>query len=371
MAGTHSILLIAPPFDQQGGVADFCRMLRQHLNSSFCVSHLKIGSKGKNKGLWHRSLLTAFDGSQLFVKILSQKFDVIHINPSFSKFSLLRDGFFLFLINLLRLHPKTIVFFHGWDQALAEKIGRNGCLRKAFKSIYGKASRIVVLFRACRKKLISFGIPPFKIMIGTTMYECFKNSAGNSCIRKNNDGKIRILFMARLLREKGVYIAAEVAQLLLRKGFRNFKIIFAGAGREYDNLKNFIIKNDLSEYIETPGFVSGEKKKKILLSSDIFLFPTHYGEGCPVVILEAMGSGLAIVSTPVGAIPEIVQHNENGFIVNSSNPMDFAKAVEKLMEDRELLCDMKEANSKKAEANFEASMVTRKVEAIYLSIANA
>jgi len=364
----YQILLIAPPLDQQGGVADFCRMLSRHLNSSFCVSHLEIGSKGKNKGLWHRLLLTAFDGSQLFIKILSQKFDVIHINPSFSQFSLLRDGFFLFLINLLRLHPKTIVFFHGWDQTLAERITRKILLKKVFQSIFRKPSRIIVLFQRCQEQLISLGIPPCKIMIGTTMYERFENSAGNGFIRKSNDAKIRILFMARLLKEKGVFIAAKVAQLLLHSGFRDFRLIFAGTGREYKNLKSFITQNDLAEYVETSGFVWGEEKKKVLATSDIFLFPTYYGEGCPVVVLEAMGAGLAIISTAVGAIPDIVKQNENGFIINSKNPVDFARAIEILLEDRKLLRTIQEANRKKAEENFEASIVTRKVESIYLSI---
>lgn len=174
--------------------------------------------------------------------------------------------------------------------------------------------------------------------------------------------------MARLLREKGVYIAAEVARLLRQSGHERFRLILAGAGRELENLKNFIVKNHLTEYVEMPGFISGEEKKKVLLASDIFLFPTHYGEGCPLVILEAMGSGLAIVSTPVGAIPEIVRHNENGFIIDSRNPKDFAIAVEKLIEDRKLLRDMQEANKKKAEENLEARVVTRKVESLYLSI---
>jgi glycosyltransferase involved in cell wall biosynthesis len=81
-----------------------------------------------------------------------------------------------------------------------------------------------------------------------------------------------------------------------------------------------------------------------------------------------MGAGLAIVSTPAGAIPYIVEHNENGFIIDSKDPREFYKAIIKLMEDENSLGKIQKINIKKAEENYEAKIATQRIKALYLSI---
>jgi len=137
--------------------------------------------------------------------------------------------------------------------------------------------------------------------------------------------------MSRLVESKGVYIAAEVARLLVAAGLTHFKLIVAGNGPEYKGVRDYISRYGLEDYIETPGYVTGINKQEILRGSNIFLFPTYYGEGCPIVVLEAMGAGLAVVSTPVAGIPDIVEHGKNGFLIDSRNPQDFYKAVKTLI----------------------------------------
>jgi glycosyltransferase involved in cell wall biosynthesis len=134
------------------------------------------------------------------------------------------------------------------------------------------------------------------------------------------------------------------------------------------NLKSYISNHGLEGYIDVPGFISGETKKEILAKSDIFLFPSYCQEGCPVVILEAMVAGLAIVSTPAGAIPDIVKQNENGFIIDSRDPREFYEAIIKLIEDENLLRKIQKNNIEKAEENYETKIATRRIEALYLSI---
>ena len=127
-------------------------------------------------------------------------------------------------------------------------------------------------------------------------------------------------------------------------------------------------KNGLAPYTSIPGYVKGKEKEKLLKESHIFLFPPEGHEGCPVSIMEAMGAGQAVVSTPRGAIPAVVDEGESGFIRDSEDPYVFYEVVKKLLDDLELLSRMQKAAQKKAEQNYEASVVTRQLENIYLQV---
>lgn len=332
------------------------------------MENLEIGNRPGNKSYLKRFWYFFLDGLRMVIVLMKNDYQVVHLNPSLKKFSLLRDSCYFILIKIFR--KKSLVMFHGWDEDLASKLIKSYCWRKLFKNIYKNADCLIVLCNFFRKRLIEFGLIPERIKVLTTMYQKAEEPTHNP-FRVLSEEKINLLFLSRFVESKGIYIAAQVGSLLIEKGYRNFKLVFAGDGPEYKGLVHYIKKYELEEYIELKGYVTGKEKQEILDSSDIFLFPTFYGEGCPVSVLEAMGAGLAIVSTPVGAIPEIVDHKTNGLIINSRDSKEFFKAVKELIENRDLLQRMQKLNREKAESNYEARLVTRRVESIYLSILHA
>jgi len=361
------ILIVSRDFKHKGGVVNFVSLLCEKLsfNKNLKISHFV---QGKSPFRWINIILPVILLGQYFCfakKIKNFKPDVIHINPSFGSSALLRDAIFLVLINLTG-HRNILVMFHGWNDDLAKKIIKNTFFKKIFQLTYDKAITILVLSENHKNHLIMLGIPAKKINIITTMYR--KINSVRVPQQKNINDRITILFMARLVEAKGAYIATKVGKLLLENNYKNFKLIIAGDGPEYNKLENYIFENNLENYIYLSGYITGKKKSRLLHESDIFLFPTYYGEGCPIVILEAMGTGTAIISTPVAAIPKIVSNNENGYIIDSKSPEPFYKAVKKLIDDRGLLNKIKKGNKEKAEKNYEADVVTRRIEAEYRRI---
>lgn len=348
-------------------------MLMNHLSRDFETVYFAVGSKPGKENLGSRFIAFIRNIRRLRALLRTQKFNLIQINPSLTPYSLIRESVHLFLLNALHLAKRTVVFFHGWDYRLAERIRKNALWREAFARIYNKPALIFVLCRTFQEQLIQLGLTPEKIKITTTMYERGEDSKKQSESEDTKNGKVQILFMSRFLKEKGVFVSAEVGRLLAVSGRHNFHMVLAGDGdgEESRRLRHYILKKGLKGCLSTPGFVSGLMKKKLLAESDIFLFPTFYNEGCPVVILEAMGAGLAIVSTPVGAIADIVEPNENGFLISSRNPRDFYEAIDRLIEDRELLRSIQKVNKKKAQENFEAGIVTGNLESVYRSILHA
>ena len=73
------------------------------------------------------------------------------------------------------------------------------------------------------------------------------------------------------------------------------------------------------------GYVSGEDKKQIFLNADVLLLPS-YGEGLPVAILEGLSAGCAILTSDVGAIPEIVSQ-ESGILAHPGNKSELNAAL--------------------------------------------
>ncbi len=356
-----------PSKEDKGGVSIFCQVLMENLSSSFETEHFQIANRPGNKNPIRRILFFFQDIFRLRKTLKKNEYDAIHLNPSLKVLSLLRDSFFL--VYIYKFYCKNIlVMFHGWDTDLAGRVKNKAYYKKLFKYIYLKASVILVLCGQFKQQLIDIGIPSPKIKITTAMFQ--KDLIASRKKDKTVLQKTVILFMSRLVKNKGAYIAAETGKLLTENGYKDFSMIIAGDGPELEGIQRYIEKNRLGEYITTPGYISGEKKRDIFSKSDIFLFPTSYGEGCPAVVVEAMGAGLAVISTPVAAIPDIVENGLNGFIIGSKHPKEFFAAVVKLIEDRELLNKIKDRNKKKAAKKYEIKVITRKIELMYESLIN-
>ncbi len=88
------------------------------------------------------------------------------------------------------------------------------------------------------------------------------------------------------------------------------------------------------DVVRTPP-VSGEAKQACFGRADIFAFPSH-AEGMPMAVLEAMASGLPVVATAVGGLPELVKDGENGLLVPARDPARLAAALGRLVSEADL-----------------------------------
>jgi glycosyltransferase involved in cell wall biosynthesis len=129
-------------------------------------------------------------------------------------------------------------------------------------------------------------------------------------------------------------------------------------------LYKLISETGLQNRIDLPGYLRGSDKTRVLGNADIFVLPS-YGEGCPVSMLEAMAAGMAIVSTPVGGIPDLVHDGKNGILIGEVDPENIYKALKSLMSSPELLASMRTTNREVAWRCYEAGVVSAGVEDHY------
>ena len=94
--------------------------------------------------------------------------------------------------------------------------------------------------------------------------------------------------------------------------------LIIGDGPDKDMLESLTHQLQMGNYVTFKGQIQNEQIPDYLAASDVFVLPS-LSEGFPNVLLEAMASGLPIVATNVGGIPEFVKDGENGFITEPQN----------------------------------------------------
>lgn len=134
------------------------------------------------------------------------------------------------------------------------------------------------------------------------------------------------------------FVISYVGQLIERKGLPQLCTALAGIEKEGISVKAiFAGKGDLKpegEFVHFCGLLKPEDVPEFLSASDLFVLPTQ-NEGCSNAILEAMGCGLAIVSSDLPFNYDILDA-ENAILINPKNPEEIKAAILKLREDRDL-----------------------------------
>lgn len=344
-----------------GGVTNYYNILQ--LANSENISYFFV-NKAKPQSIPGTIWRLLLNYVKFIYVTISKKYKIIHINPSLDYKSFYRDAIFIIISRILQ--KKILIFFRGWLEEYEQTIKGNKFKSWLFKISYAKANKYIVLSRLFKEKLLELGVPEnTEFFIETTVADTTYLSGFNlekkiECYKE----KLHILFLSRILREKGIYIAIDSFQQFLKKiPHKQATLTIAGDGPELSKVKEYVTEKKIPGIIFT-GFVTGEMKKKVLYQSHVLLFPS-YSEGMPNAILEAMLYGMPIISRITGAIPDIVQQNVNGFLTESLQPNIFSDFLSLITTDSELYRKMSENNYKIASEKFTDQKVKERILKIY------
>jgi colanic acid/amylovoran biosynthesis glycosyltransferase len=165
-----------------------------------------------------------------------------------------------------------------------------------------------------------------------------------------------IVAIGRLITKKGFANLIRACALLLEHG-RPFRCEIFGEGPLEDQLRAQIEGSGLKELVQLRGAKPQHELRERLAAANVFVLPSvPEAEGgmdnLPTVIMEAMATGLAVVSTRIGGIPEMVIDNETGFLVRSDDSVALADAIEKVINDRSLGQKLGQAGYGRAQTLF-------------------
>lgn len=229
--------------------------------------------------------------------------------------------------------------------------------KRAVNKVLHKVDTVVVLSEVWKQFFVEkFGVHNVVIIPNITDYPI---------IRKEKAQQATGLFLGLLGANKGIYdilCMINMHQNELRGQF----ILYVGGNGEVDKVKNLIAKYDIGDIVMYEGWVEKNRKEELLSLANIYLLPS-YKEGLPISILEAMSYGMAILSTNVGSIPEVVKNNKNGFIISPGDIDGLYNATMKLVNNPHIREDMGNA-SKELVKPFFPDNVERNLSNMYYSL---
>jgi len=177
---------------------------------------------------------------------------------------------------------------------------------------------------------------------------------------ETNDTPI-VLFPARLIKEKGIFVFIEAAKILIKTKV-HAKFVVVGK-IDYGN-PSAISEEVLNQWIES-GIIEWwgwqSDMAEVFQNCHIICLPTYYNEGIPKTLIEAAACGKPIITSDTPGCREIVHDNVNGLLIQTQNSKILAEAIEKLLINPALRITMGLEGRKLVVANFQSQIIVSKV----------
>jgi glycosyltransferase involved in cell wall biosynthesis len=295
---------------------------------------------------------------RLTVILLKKKVDLVYFTMSPAGGAFYRDILFISIIKLFR--KKRLLHFRvkGIKKTASSGIGR--MLVK-----YGFAgSDIVCLSQHHMLDMADLTVrKPFVIPNGIKVETQYLHLTE---LYSSKDLRVpRLLFLSNLSVKKGIPDLIAALGILKKK---KYEFTTSIVGNEWDmtfeEVQQLINAEDLRDSVVLEGPKFGRDKFEHIARSDIFVFPTYF-ELFPGVILEAMQFGKAIVSTFEGSIPEMIDNNINGLLVEPQNPQALADAIGSLFCSPQKIRELGERASEKFFDEFTLEAFERKMHGVF------
>ena len=176
------------------------------------------------------------------------------------------------------------------------------------------------------------------------------------------DGPV-ILFIGRLMKRKGADVLLRAFKPIVDK-IPSANLVIVGKGPEETKLRELQMSLHLNNVFFL-GRIPRELMPEVYAGADLFVLPSLYYEIFGNVLVEAMASGLPVISTNVGGMTDIVTHGKTGFRIAPGDVDQLSKCMLSLITNDELRSKMSKAARRDAVERFDDMAVARIVEAMY------
>lgn len=315
MGDRIKVLMVGPDRGVHGGISAvvngfYDAGLDQKVNLKY------IGTM--REGSWIKKLLVAGFAFVRFLVSLPGA-DIVHVHFS-SDTSFLRKSYFISAAH--RAGKKIVLHQHGGDfkTFYGKELDDRGRLR--VKKTLEMGDVMLVLTQSW-KEFFSEIAPSQKILV-------FPNGVRTVGTDGNNEKRDfnKILFLGRICRDKGITELLDAVSEI-HKEKSDVKLYIGGI---YEDAEYKARVEECKEFVDYVGWVTGEKKDKLLSECGILALPSYY-EGFPVSIIEAMVKESAVVACPVGGIPDIIESGKDGVLVPPKDTVALKNALLTLIND--------------------------------------
>ncbi len=285
---------------------------------------------------------------------------IIHINTAFDPKSLVRDIPFSLFVFLIR--KKLIFKLHGSSYELINT--ENRFILFLIRLFFLGATRVGVLSGIERDEFVKkFGNAQKIVVVKNIVRPNRPDDITDHLYFKRESSKTYGLFISRIIAGKGLDdIIRALPQVL--KTNPGFTMVVAGDGPEKIPLMNLASELKVNDSIIWLGIVKNDHLCQLFVTSDVFIFPSHMPEGMPMSLVEALRSGIPIITTRVRFAVNYLVENKNCLFIETGNINDINEKIGRLLTDKDLQMNMKTMNPKMID-NFSEEIVGSEFEAIY------
>ena len=280
-------------------------------------------------------------------------------------------------IDVIHAHNATAWFYVTWASILTgvpivytehDRSFPTPLRLKYFHYFFGKyATAVIAVSKAVKKNLEKYEhIKNVKVIYNGIDPDLFKPASIEEKVLKKkqlglNKNDFVLGNVGRMDYLKNQRILIEILPAL-KKISPQIKLILVGGGEEEGNLKKLAIKKDVKNDVTFLGQRSDVNQ--ILKAFDIFIFPS-LTEGLPLVIIEAMATGLPVVASYVGGIPELIIHGKNGFLVSPTSKKGIKNTIIKLLQNQKLRQNVGKTGREIFESRFSLPQMVKNYLKVY------
>lgn len=340
------IVILGPHRAAISGVSTHVNLL---MGSSLCedyeLVHFQVGAEGRDEGAAGRLLRLLASPFALFATILFRHASLVHINTSLNTRAYWRDLAYLIVAKLLR--ARVVYQVHGGD--LPQDFFKGRRALTAFLRWTLSLPDLIAVLASTELEAYRRFVPRQEVIALPNGIDC-RPFAHIPTVVTRPDDPLRLIYIGRIAREKGLYEALQAMRLALELGV-DARLTVAGAGPEEPRLRRYAAALGIAQRTTFVGPVFGADKANLLAGADVMLLPSH-AEGLPYALLEAMAAGVPVLATPVGAIPDVVSSGTHGYLVPVRDGKSLAEALALLSGDREKLAWMSRACRRRVRAAY-------------------
>lgn len=286
-------------------------------------------------------------------------FDIIHSHHAFTPLALkaVKAGRAMGRATLLTTH--SISFAH--ESKLWEALGFTISL---FTDYLKYSHRIIAVSRAAKAFIEHFTDVPISIVPNGVDDKRFSPTKEKDKIKAKFGLKENVvLYVSRMSYRKGPHVLLNAFSKI-----KDATLVMVGSGEMLPFLKAQAKFLGIEDRVVFMGYVPDDLLPEIFKMADIFVLPSISSEAFGIVVLEAMASGVPVIATNVGGIPEVLKENEAGLLIPPGNELELRKAIQKLLNNEELRKWYGVNGRKAVEEKYSWDKVVVEIEKVYEEI---
>lgn len=337
----------------KGGIASVVAVYQQHgLFERYGVRYVVSHREG---GAFSKVLNAATAGAKLLWLLATGQVAVVHAQvASYGSFK--RKAAYLAMARAFSV--PTVFHLHGAEFRKFTDELASPALRRRIVTTLQRSTAVIALSDSWADYLRSIAPGARVTAVANPVY--LPAQPARDCEQAG-----RVLFLGRADQRKGIFDLLE-AFAALRSRHPQATLGIGGDG-DLGKVRARVAELGLQDCVDVLGWLGSEAKQEQLARAQVFVLPS-YDEGLPMAMLESMAHGKAIVVTPVGGIPEAVQHGAQGLLVPPGKVDQLAEALEALLSDAALRERLGDGARQRVAERFSTEHVLGQLGALYESL---